>query len=302
MTAHQSRALLTGATGFVGGRLAQLLVEQGWNVHVIVRPGSARKLLHETSLTVHVDDGVTPLHGIVAAAEPEVCFHLAGSFVGVHSDVDIQRFVVDNVLFGTRLADAFATEMGECYFVNTGSYWQNAGGREYHPVALYAATKQAFQDILQFYAESGRLRVANLKLFETYGRSDGRPKLLNLLLEAAAKATPIGLSDGRQLVDLVHVDDAAAACLAALRVIRAPSPRFQSYAVTSGRPLQLRKLVELVSEIVGREVPVEWGKREYRWREMMQHWDVAPLLPGWSPSIRIEEGIRAMWDGMRPVP
>jgi len=289
------RALITGATGFVGGWLARRLVEQGWDVHVIVRPGSRIDDLVELPSVVHVDDGVAPLHSIVAAAGPNVCFHMAGYYVGSHSDVDIRPLITDNLLFGTRLADALAA-MGDCQMVNAGSYWQNAGGSSYHPVALYAATKQAFQDILQYYVESGRLGVVTLKFFDTYGPADRRPKLLNLLLAAAATQVPLAVSPGQQMIDLVHVDDAVGACLAVARPFSpASAPPPQCYAVTSGAPLRLRDLVDRIERIIGQNVPVEWASRGYRWREMMDPWDVAPVVPGWAPQVHLEDGIQSLW-------
>lgn len=289
------RALVTGASGFLGRSLVRRLSEDGWDVHAIVRPSSRTEALGEWLQEVHVDDGLKPLHEIVAAAAPTVCFHLAGYFIGTHSDADIAPLVTDNVLFGTRLADALAT-LGDCRMVNAGSYWQNAGGSSYHPVALYAATKQALQDILQYYVESGRLEVVTLKFFETYGPADDRPKLLNLLLRAAANHQPIGVSPGHQLIDLVHVDDAISACVAAavLPSETTPSPP-PSYAVTSGAPLQLRELVDRIGAIIGSDVPVEWSRREYRWREMMDPWDVGPVVPGWAPRVSLEEGVAELW-------
>jgi nucleoside-diphosphate-sugar epimerase len=292
------RALVTGATGFIGGLLARRLVEEGWDVHVIVRPGSRNVDLDGLPSVVHVDDGLSPLHSIVAAAAPNVCFHLAGYFVGTHSDADIAPLVTDNLLFGTRLADALAA-LGGCRMVNAGSYWQNAGGNSFHPVALYAATKQAYQDILQYYVESGGLQVVTLKFFETYGPGDRRPKLVNLLLNAAATQKTLGISPGDQLIDLVHVDDAVGACLAAIHSFTTPSSPFPaSYAITSGAPLHLRDLVDRIERIIGRNVPVEWGSRSYRWREMMEPWDVAPVLPGWRPEVPLDKGVRGVWQSL----
>jgi nucleoside-diphosphate-sugar epimerase len=248
---------------------------------------------------MHVDDGVTPLHAVVATSAPDVCFHLAGYFVGTHVDSDVAPLIVDNLLFGTRLADAVAAR-GDGLIVNAGTYWQNAGGGEYHPVDLYAATKQAFQDVLQFYVESDRVRVLTLKFFETYGVNDRRRKLVNLLLHAAATGMPLGVSPGRQLIDLVHVDDAANACLAAAQLLRtAPPAEPTSYAVTSRSPLRLRTLVRRIESIIGTGVPVEWGAREYRWREMMESWEVAATVPGWAPTITLDEGIGALWASLR---
>ena len=50
-----------------------------------------------------------------------------------------------------RLVEALA--QGGCgTFVNTGSAWQHVDGEPYRPKSLYAATKQAFEDIVHFYA------------------------------------------------------------------------------------------------------------------------------------------------------
>ena len=289
---------MTGATGFIGSRLARRLVDENWDLHVIVRADSKLDRIADLPSVVHVDDGRMPMHEIVRTAAPDVCFHLAGYVVGAHKHSDISSLIADNLLFGTRLADALAAN-GHCDVVNAGSYWQNAGGRAYHPVALYAATKQAFQDLLQFYVESNCLRVVTLKFFETYGPGDHRPKLINLMLQAAATGRSIDVSPGDQFVDLVHVDDAVEACLAAARALQRPEQwSSMSYSVTTGAPMRLRDLVNRIEQIIGQDVPVEWGRRAYRWREMMVPWDVAPVVPDWTPAVSLESGIGAMWENL----
>lgn len=292
------RALVTGATGYIGRQLAELLVKDGWDVHVIARKGSRLDDIKTLDVTVHIDSGVVSLSQIIDAAQPSVCFHLAGYFVGMHKSADVNSLIESNLLFGTRLADALA-EAGGCYFVNAGTYWQNAGGSDYHPVALYAATKQAFQDILQYYAEAGRLQVISLKFFETYGPSDKRPKLVNLLMNAALSGEIIGVSPGNQLIDIVHVEDVARACLvAAAQFPLNPPETLQTYAVSSGDPIRMVSLVERISRCIGIEIPVQFGVREYRWREMMEPWQVAPPLPGWTPTVDLEEGIMKQWQAL----
>ena len=91
--------------------------------------------------------------------------------------------------------------------MNTGSYSQHYGGRAYSPVSLYAATKQAFQDILQFYCEVRGLRAVTLELPDTYGPDDKRPKLFSLLDRVARSGETLQMSPGEQLLDLLHVDD-----------------------------------------------------------------------------------------------
>ena len=66
-----------------------------------------------------------------------------------------------NITFGTQLVEAMVAN--GCYqFVNTGTSWQHYENDEYNPVNLYAATKQAFEDILRYYVETSALRVITL--------------------------------------------------------------------------------------------------------------------------------------------
>ena len=69
-----------------------------------------------------------------------------------------------------------------CYrMVNTGTSWQHYENSDHRPSNLYAATKQAFEEILNFYATAYPLRVCSLHLSDTYGPNDIRPKLFGFL-------------------------------------------------------------------------------------------------------------------------
>src|SRR5207247_1687541 len=93
--------------------------------------------------------------------------------------------------------------------------WQHFGGEEYHPADLYAATKQAFVDVLRYFVEAAALEVVTLELYDSYGLDDARVKLMPALRRAALDGGRIALTDGRQQLDLVHVDDVVRAYEAA---------------------------------------------------------------------------------------
>ena len=141
-----------------------------------------------------------------------MCFHLATAFRGVHVPADIEPMVTANVGFGTALAEA-VRQAGDCIFVNTGTVWQHYDARPYSPVSLYAAMKQAFTDVLRFYQEVAGLPVVTLELTDTYGPGDPR-QLPPDPVKAAREGTTMQMTDGTQLIDLLHVDDAVSALLA----------------------------------------------------------------------------------------
>lgn len=286
-------ALVTGASGFVGSRLVRHLLAEGWTVHVLVRPDSSLDQLAPVLERIHLqrcDGSLESLRQGLRMVAPDVVFHLASLFLSEHQPEDVPRLLESNLLFGTLLVEAMCLENVHS-LVNTGTGWQHYQGRDYSPVNLYAATKQAFEALLQYYVEARNLRVVTLKLFDTYGPDDPRPKLFRLLEKVAVSGIPLEMSPGEQYLDLVHVDDVARAyVLAAVHLAALPGAAQERFGVSSGRPIQLRALVDLIGEVTSRPLPIVWGAREYRQREVMQPVPL-PCVPGWLPQRDLRRGI-----------
>jgi nucleoside-diphosphate-sugar epimerase len=278
------KALVTGATGFIGRHLVRRLVADGWAVDALVRRDGARL---PAGVTVHrVPPAIDDLLTLVGDLAPSTCFHLATEFRGVHTPADIAPMVDANVGFGTALAEA-VSRAGDCTFVNTGTVWQHYDARPYSPVSLYAATKQAFTDVLAFYREVEALPVVTLEMTDTYGPDDPRVKLVAVLFRSAREGTPLELTDGHQLIDLLHVHDAVAALLAT-----AAGEPGATYGASSGDAITLRELVDRFQSATGLTVDARWGVRPARPREMLRPWMVSGPPPGWAPRIPLEQGLR----------
>jgi len=178
--------------------------------------------------------------------------------------------------------------------VNTGTGWQHFGGAEYNPVALYAATKQAFETMVRYYTGLHDLKVVHLRFFDTYGPLDPRPKLFQALRSAVEHGTKLEMAQGNKLINLVYVDEAIDAFLRAEVLLRGQSVPENRYSVIPSAPQTLWDVVETYFSVLGKEAPLAWGARPNRNREMLEPWNAGPIVPGWSAKISLREGIRRM--------
>ncbi|HWO96612.1 MAG TPA: NAD-dependent epimerase/dehydratase family protein [Bacillus sp. (in: firmicutes)] len=288
-------ALVTGASGFVGSRLSKMLVQAGWNVHVIVRPTSNLKLLEPIIEQIHLHyytNSFASLAQIAEKVSPDVTFHLASVAAIQYSPQMIRNMLDCNVTFGTELVEAISSS-GTALLVNTGTFSQHFQQEDYNPNSLYAASKQAFEDILRYYTETNRLKVLTLTLFDNYGPLDPRPKIMNLLYSAYKNGQPLTMTKGEQYLDLVYIDDVAKAYIAAAdRLLSGQSKAQEKFAVSSGNRIQLKQLVVEFENIIGRKLPIIWGGVNYRPREIMIPWNRGIPLPGWQPKVSLQEGIQ----------
>lgn len=281
------RALVTGATGYIGSSLAKRLVAEGWDVHAVVRTNTRLDALDPLfpSITVHRHDGSTRgMIQLVGDARPDVVFHLASLFLAQHRPEDVEALISSNLLFSTQLAEAMAANQVK-HLINTSTSWQHYENAEYNPVNLYAATKQAFEDILAYYINAHGLRVMTLVLFDTYGPSDPRPKLISLLWKTALSQEPLAMSPGEQMIDLVHIDDVTEAFVIGAAQLPQQSQEHMRYGISSGMPLRLIDLVAVFEQATGLKLPIVWGERPYRPREVMIPWSNYMTLPGWEPRV-----------------
>lgn len=112
------------------------------------------------------------------------------------------------------------------------------------------------------------------------------------MAKTARSQEGLAMSPGEQLIDLVHIDDVVEAYLCAIGTLDNMSSGHQVYAVSSGKPLPLRELVAVYEKAAGVKLPIEWGKRSYRPREVMVPWNRGATLPGWQPKVSLAEGIQ----------
>lgn len=289
-----SKFIVTGATGFVGSNLCKRLVEDNHEVHIICRENSnlnnLKDILDKINIFRYSDD-ITTLIQYFKEVKADCVFHLASLFIAEHKSNDVANLIDSNIKFSTELLEAMYLSDTKT-IINTGTSWQHFENDDYNPVCLYAATKQAFEAILTYYVNAYNLKAITLKLFDTYGETDNRNKLINNLRNIALNKTELNMSDGYQKIDLTHIEDVVNGFLNAFDLTNTDTfENNKSYAVCTGRIVTLRELIDIFEHVNNLNLNINWGARPYRFREVLIPWDNYTMLPGWKSNISLEEGV-----------
>lgn len=293
------KILITGPTGFIGKHLIDELLKDKHSIVAIEKKNAETSFLQSKKIPIHYYNGIyVDLHDVFLKEKPEGVIHLASLFLVNHTSDQITDLVKTNILFPVHLLESAVNSQTK-WFINTGTFWQHFENRSYSPVNLYASTKQAFEDIARFYYETKNINFVTLKLSDTFGPDDNRPKILNLWMKHAFSGDILEMSPGNQLIDISYIENVIDGFKAVMNLISTDYTRRycgKYYALKSEKVISLKALAEIFQKETGRKLNILWGKREYKQREVMIPWQNGDVIPNWKPRIGIEEGIRLYYN------
>ncbi|KUG57881.1 NAD-dependent epimerase/dehydratase family protein [Nesterenkonia jeotgali] len=244
--------LVTGASGLLGGSVAQRLSDEGYQVTVLQRGASGLTGVREVRGSLS-DPGVVAR----AAAGQDAVIHMAAkvSVSGRHQD-----FVEVNVRGTQRLLDA-AVDAGVTDFLHVSSPSVAHAGASLigagaspadpeHAVGSYAQTKAEAELIAE--ARGARdLNVLILRPHLVWGPGDGQ--LTRRIIDRARSGRMPILGSGAALVDTLYIENAVDAFLAGLR--RLPQIAGQRLVLTNGEPRPIGELITGIAAAGGAPAP-----------------------------------------------
>lgn len=248
-----SRVVITGCGGFTGRYLAAAMTADGHEVHALVQQGESHSTLSVQAVhPCDMTDQAAVTH-LMERIAPQQVVHLAAISFAPHGD--IAELYRTNILGTRNLLGALArlTVRPDAVLVaSSANIYGNRGGRlgEDLPAAPfndYGATKAATEIVCGLFTE--HLPIIITRPFNYTGRGQPAAFLVPKIVDHARRGvTRIELGNidiARDFSDVRMVVDAYQ------RLLAAPASHGRTFNICSGRPVVLRRLLEMAGDIAG---------------------------------------------------
>lgn len=302
------RVMVTGATGFIGSRMVEALVDEGAKVIAIGRKvASARNLWPAGvySYSLDICDG-RAVSRVIRDVEPEILYHFAAHPDGAESYAQACASVSVNLLGTTNLLDAFASSGGKLFLFGDSTKVYGNGAVPHRedsspePTSSYAIAKSAAWQMCRLYGNLHDVAVASVRPTMIYGPGQGR-NVISFVVETLLRGQrEIPLLGGSQTRDPLFIEDAIAAFLQAGRL----GPRLSGRVINigGGEEISVHDLARRLVDLVGVDAKIVIQSAKARpteiWRSYCDN-EEARVTLDWSPTVSLDEGLQRTLDSMR---
>ena len=294
------RAVVTGATSFLGSATAIALMEAGHSVLSAARPGSANldrlpdddrmdflplrlcdmakaeKYVGRADIWYHFAwDATSPARRNDPDAQAENVRHALEALIAA-ANTGAKRFVFPGSQAEYGVHEGVITEETPCA-----------------PVSEYGRAKLAFEELAAPLAEKAGVELVRLRIFSVYGRGDHAGSLISSCVDTLGAGGDMRVGDAMQTWNYLNIRDFAALMLRVLEAERAEG----LYNVGGTDTRRLKDFIEEVHALCGGRGRVLYGEAPARPEGRVQlDPDIsrAEAAFGWTPEVSFADGIREM--------
>lgn len=308
------KVLVTGAGGFIGSHLTELLVREGYDVRAMVIYDSLDSRGWIDAVSEEVQSAIEVVAGDIRDANfvrtsmkgCDAVLNLAALIAIPFSYVAPESYVQTNMVGTLNVVQAARDfDIGKVVHVSTSEVYGTAQFvpiTEEHPLvgqSPYSATKIAADQLAMSFWRSFGTPVAIARPFNTYGpRQSTRAVIPTIITQVASGTRTIELGSLQPTRDFNYVEDTARGMLAVLRSERAVG---EVINLGSGFEVSIGETAKLIAEAMG--ASVEIVEKDERKRpalsEVERLWACnkkAARLLDWSPQFGGRDGFR---EGLR---
>jgi nucleoside-diphosphate-sugar epimerase len=307
------KIVITGCAGFIGSRVASLLVEQGHQVlgidnlsdayDVRMKDWRVENLLAPQSVD-WVNGDITDLdftRELIVDFQPNAVINLAAR-AGVRQSIKNPWAYYETNVTGTLNLLESCKYAGVSRFVlaSTSSVY----GTSQMPfsedtkidslLSPYASSKKAAEDLCSLYNYLYDFDVTVFRFFTVYGPSSRPDMSLFRFVRWIVEGDTLQLNgDGTQQRDFTHVDDVARGVVAAVD----RSPGYETINLGSDRPVALNTVINEIEAKVGKTANIE--HHPFPATDVLATWaniSLARELLLWEPQVDLKHGIASVVD------
>jgi NAD dependent epimerase/dehydratase len=300
--------LITGADGFIGSHLTEMLVNYGGRVKALSYYNSfnywgwLENLDCLNDIEVLTGDVRDPHYCKHITKGVDIIFHLAALIAIPYSYVAPDSYVDTNVKGTLNICQA-ATENG-CERVIQTSTSEVYGTAQYVPIdekhplqpqSPYSATKIGADSIAMSFHSTFDLQVIVARPFNTYGpRQSARAIIPTIITQIASGENELKLGDLTPTRDLSYVEDT---CRGFIALAECEKIAGEVVNIGSNYEISIREVVNLVKELMNSDIEVVEEKKRIRPKksEVFRLWcDNTKIreLTGFEPKYSIKEGVK----------
>lgn len=301
------KALVTGADGFIGSHLTELLITKGYKVRALSYYNSFNywgwlEDLHASEKLEVVSGDIRDPHFVKhIMKDVDIVFHLA-ALIAIPYSYHAPDSYVDTNIKGTLNVCQAARELGGIRVLNT-STSEVYGTAIYVPIdekhpkqpqSPYSASKIGADAMAMSFFNAFQLPLTTVRPFNTYGpRQSARAVIPTIITQIASGMKEIKLGDLTPTRDFNYVKDTAAGFLA---IAECEASIGKEINIASNYEISMADTLNLIKDIMGSDVKFITDKQRIRPEksEVFRLWGDNSLvkeLTGWEPKYSLEKGL-----------
>jgi len=301
------KILVTGAGGFIGSHLAELLVQEGARVKALVHYNSKNQWgwIEESEYRAQIEvvlGDIRDYDSVYNAIKGcEFVYHLA-ALIGIpYSYVSPLAYIKTNIQGTYNVLEA-SRQLGiENVLITSTS--ETYGTAQYVPIdekhpavgqSPYSASKIAADQLCVSYYRSFGLPVKIVRPFNTYGpRQSARAIIPTVISQALSGCKTIKVGNVHPTRDLTFVRDTVNGFF---KIAKSPSTVGEAINIGMGTEISVGDLIRKLLEILGKDVQIVQADQRIR----PENSEVERLVcdntklreqTGWVPNYTLEKGL-----------
>jgi len=292
---------ITGANGFIGANLINLLLEKDYRIHALVRKDANLWRIKNIAkkIKLHEADICQPekLNKILKRVNPNYIFHLA-SYGNSSADTDLSKMINVNILGLKNLLEA-TKEIKYEALVITGSSseygFKNKPMREtdnLEPNSYYSATKAAATLLAQSFAMLNNKPIRIVRLFSVYGPLEENNRLVPIVINSAINNKQIFTTSGKVRRDFIYVKDVAEAIL---KVAKTKLKNGEIINLGTAKQTDNKEIIRIIGQILDKKLNVKIGnfvQKPWDTNYWVANTSKATKMLNWKPKYTLKAGLK----------